>query len=92
MRGKLRIGTLILSVDIEQDLKGSMEKTLGNVEVDPDKFAILMSPETQKLLAMARYLWAYHRAELYPRLRPQDVETIFVNLTPGLSALLQETP
>jgi hypothetical protein len=56
MRGKLRIGTLILSVDIEQDLKGSMEKTLGNVEVDPDKFAILRSPETQKLLAMARYL------------------------------------
>jgi hypothetical protein len=33
-----------------------MEKTLRNVEVDPDKFAILRSPKTQKLLAMARYL------------------------------------
>jgi hypothetical protein len=33
-----------------------MEKTLRNVEVDPDKFAILRSPEKQKLLAMARYL------------------------------------
>jgi hypothetical protein len=55
VRGKLRLGTLILSVDIEQDRKGSMEKTLRNVEVDPDKFAILGSPEKQKLLAMARY-------------------------------------
>jgi hypothetical protein len=30
-----------------------MEKTLRNVEVDPDKFAVLRSPEKQKLLAMA---------------------------------------
>jgi hypothetical protein len=33
-----------------------MEKTLRNVEVDPDKFAILRSPETQKLLATVRCL------------------------------------
>ena len=34
-----------LPLDIEQDLKGSMEKTSRNVEVDSDKLAILRGPE-----------------------------------------------
>jgi hypothetical protein len=33
-----------------------MEKTPRNVEVDSDKFALLRRPETQKLLAPARWL------------------------------------
>jgi hypothetical protein len=33
-----------------------MEKTSRDVEVDLGKFAILRSPETQNLLAMARWL------------------------------------
>jgi hypothetical protein len=37
-------------LDIEQDLKGGMEKTSRNVAVDSDKLAILRSPETQNLL------------------------------------------
>jgi hypothetical protein len=39
-----------LPFDIEQDLKGGMEKTARDVAVDPDKLAILRSPETQNLL------------------------------------------
>jgi hypothetical protein len=33
-----------------------MEKTPRNVEVDSDKFALLRRPETQNLLATARWL------------------------------------
>jgi hypothetical protein len=41
---------------MKQDPKGSVEETSRNIEVDPDKFAILRSPETQKLLPTARCL------------------------------------
>ena len=38
---------------MEQDRKGSMKKASRNVEIDPDKFALLRSPERQILLATA---------------------------------------
>jgi hypothetical protein len=39
------LGVLSYYEDIDEDVEDSMEKTSRNVEVAPDKFAILRSPE-----------------------------------------------
>jgi hypothetical protein len=50
------LGVLSYYEDIDEDVEDSMEKTSRNVEVAPDKFAILRSPETRNLLVTARCL------------------------------------
>jgi hypothetical protein len=56
------LGVLSYYEDIDEDVEDSMEKTSRNVEVAPDKFAILRSPETQNLLATARSSRSLSRA------------------------------